>query len=677
MTLVSQSGQAKRLLTPLLIFVVVCGLAWLGWKSAQQSNSLIRPLLAQANDGSLWETVGENFPVSRASDDQEWVATAYNTQDDQYLVVWQDKRDLITTRLDIYAQRLAADGTPIGDEIIVTRRQLNQDFPDATYNSARNEYLVVWSDQRDARSNGSDIYGQRISTDGERTGSDIPISTEIRPQLYPRVAYNPDADEYLVVWEDSRTLSTTSSDIYGQRVAGDGSRLGSNFAVSNNSEAQNNPDVAYSSASQQYLVAWDDDREGDVTGVDIYAQLVTNVGALEGANFALSTASGDQGNVRIGYNSDSDEFLVIWEDSRAFNITNIDIYGQRVGANGALQGANIALSTNNSAETQPALAFGANLGGYLLVWRDDRNEGGTSDDIFGRALKGAGEQVGADFEIAVAEGRQQQAQTAYNTTTGEFLVVWHDARNSATVRDIYGQRIGPRVEPTATPTNTATATETLTVTPTATATPTGVLTPTLTSTLTSTPTATQPTGPTDTPTITSTPTETPIPPTPTNTPVGYPGPSPTPTPEGFVTSYLPLLQRSHQSCGFGNPDSDEPANNQWESATPYGYGRWEGRTFWDPSAPPGQEGSDIDWYEWVVEWTGTHWIWPENTSSNVEVYAEVFIATGDPLRPLKLLTYGKGRQEVELEMESTYYLKIKNVGTNPPTVGCYDLILDP
>jgi uncharacterized protein YlbG (UPF0298 family) len=627
---------------------------------ARPPNGLIDPLTAHATDGSLWTTVGENIPILRRSADQEWPAVAYNSQDNEYLVVWQDQRNIDTTRVDIYARRLAADGTAIGDEFAVTRQAFNQNFPHVAYNSTRNEYLVVWSDQRAIRSTGSDVYGQRVAADGTLVGSDIAISTALRPQLYPRVAYNPDADEYLVVWQDSRTSAATSSDILGQRVAGDGSLLGTNIVISDNSEAQNQPDVAYSPTSQRYLVAWDDERAVDVTGVDVYARLVTTAGAPDGASFALSTASISQENVSVGYNAAQGEFLIVWEDSRDFGITSTDIYGQRVSPTGTLLGGNIPVSTGASKETEPALVFGSVLDGYLLVWRDDRNEPGTGGDIFGRSLNGVGEQVGSDFQIAVEIGAQRRTQVAYDTRAGEFLAVWEDSRNFFLGgRDIYGQRTGARVQPTPTPTNTATATNTPAVTPTASATPTVLLTPTPTATST-------PAGPTNTPTAT------PIRPTPTNTPCAYP-----PCPGGPGTSYLPLVRRDRLPCGYNRPDADEPANNQWESATSYGYGRWEDRTFWDPSAPPGQEGSDVDWYEWVVEWTGTHWIWPENMSHNVEVYAEVFIATGDPRRPLELLAYGRGRQEIELQAGNTYYLKIKNVGANPPAVGCYDLILDP
>lgn len=665
MTPTPLSRRILHLSMPLLVLAAaVCGLVWLGGRTARWPQGLIGPFLVRATDGSLWETVGENFPVVQASDDQMWPAVAYNTQDAEYLVVWQDWRNRDTTRFDIYARRVGAEGTLIGDDFPVTRQVLFQNYPHVAYNSTRNEYLVVWSDQRNTRTNGSDIYGQRVSADGTLIGSDVAIATAPGPQLYPRVAYSPDADEYLVVWQDSRTARTTSTDVFGQRIDGDGSLLGSNFATSDSNGAQNQPDVTYSPDSRRYLVVWDDER--NVAAVDVYAQLVTNAGTHDGANFPLSTASSSQENVNVSYNSSAGEFLVAWEDLRDYSVTKTDIYGQRVGADGALRGGDISLSTGSSDEIEPILAFGANPSGYLLVWRDQRNEPGTGGDIFGRALSGVGEQVGDEFEIAVEAGSQQRAHAAYDTASGEFLVVWRDPRSSLLRgRDVFAQRIGTRVEPTATPTNTPPATDTPTATPTATATPTVVLTPTFTPTPTSTPTPT-PTGPTNTPTVT------PVLPTPTHTPCAYP-----PCPGEPTTSYLPLIRRGHLPCGYENPDSDEPANNQWESATPYGYGRWEDRTFWDPSAPPGQEGSDVDWYEWVVEWTGTHWIWPEDTSFNVEIYAEVYSATGDPRQPLELLAFGKGKQEVELQAGNTYYVKIKNVGANPPAVGCYDLILDP
>jgi len=148
--------------------------------------------------------------------------------------------------------------------------------------------------------------------------------------------------------------------------------------------------------------------------------------------------------------------------------------------------------------------------------------------------------------------------------------------------------------------------------------------------------------------------------------------------ELYYMIYLPFIVKNEgYPCGWQQPDPDEPANDMWESATPYNYGAWRGRTFWSPVAAPGWEGNDTDWYRWLAEWTGTHWVWPENLSSGIRVYIRVYQASGEPYHPLELLAYGEGRLEMYLEGGEVYYVKVTNIGGYPPKVGCYDLLLDP
>lgn len=674
----------RRLLSAAVGLFAIATLAWSGWSSVAPGSILAHPRSANNTSTNMWAPDGDVLPISREDQSQESPAVAYNALNDVYFVVWHDRRNVQTTanvvtagtQTDIYGVLIAgegtgAPGTAVGSDFAVTRQLQNQFFPDVVYNPTDDEYLVVWQDQRHISTTSSDIFGQRVDADGTLLGNDIAISTIVRPQMNPRVAYNPDANEYLVVWQDSRTSSTTSTDIYGQRIAADGALVGANIAIATEAHAQNRPAVSYSTAASMYLVAWDDERNSATSLADIYAQLVDADGALAGGNLALAMAPSNQLDVNIGYDANRHEWLTLWEDWRNLDVSDVDIYGQRVATDGGLVGGNLTLSGGASAETEPALVFSDGVDAYLLVWRDDRNEPGTGGDIFAQGLDGAGQPIGNTFEVEVQIGTQQEPATALNSDSGDFMVVWQDGRNFfLSLVDIYGQRLMQLVQPTPTPTGTRISTPTHTVTPTATATATAVLTltptPSVTATATQTPTAT-PTGPTPTHTAT------PILPTPTPTPCAYP-----PCPGDLGTSYMTLIQRSRvYVCGFEDPDPDEPANNLWESATSYGYGRYKGRTFWDPSAPPGLEGNDIDWYEWDVEWTGTHWIWPENVSPGVVVYSEIYVATGNSRRPLELLDYGRGTRQVELRARTTYYVLVKNVGTNPPSVGCYDLIFDP
>ncbi|MCU0281743.1 MAG: hypothetical protein MUE66_07990, partial [Acidimicrobiia bacterium] len=69
---------------------------------------------------------------------------------------------------------------------------------------------------------------------GPAVGSEFRISGSQATALEAdaAVAWNSDATEYLVVWEDERNDAVGDSDIYGRRVDADGSRLGEDFAIS-------------------------------------------------------------------------------------------------------------------------------------------------------------------------------------------------------------------------------------------------------------------------------------------------------------------------------------------------------------------------------------------------------------------------------------------------------------
>jgi len=69
----------------------------------------------------------------------------------------------------------------------------------------------------------------------------------------PAVAYNPDDDEWLVVWKDN---GNGNWDIFGQRVSAGGELLGNNFAVSSLPDDETLPSLAWDGNSGRYLVGW-------------------------------------------------------------------------------------------------------------------------------------------------------------------------------------------------------------------------------------------------------------------------------------------------------------------------------------------------------------------------------------------------------------------------------------
>ena len=110
------------------------------------------------------------------------------------------------------------------------------------YNSASNEYLVVWAGDDDTGTLVEDereIFGQRLNaaTGAQVGGNDFRICT-MGPNgdtnydaRDPAVAYNSVNNEYLVVWEgddNTGTLVDGEFEIFGQRLTATGGQVGTN-----------------------------------------------------------------------------------------------------------------------------------------------------------------------------------------------------------------------------------------------------------------------------------------------------------------------------------------------------------------------------------------------------------------------------------------------------------------
>jgi hypothetical protein len=195
-------------------------------------------------------------------------------------------------------------------------------IPVVAYNSTDNQFLVVWWDKRNSDS--GDIYARLVNGDGTMDGSDFPISTSSAEQGGPAVAYDPNANQYLVVWEHT----VYDTDIYGRLVNADESFVGPEFPISTGSDDHSDPAVALDADNDRFLVAWSDSGGWD----DIHAQLVNADGSMDGDRVDLATGKGDFFYPDTVLNSSTKQFLVVWRHETCFSFTGCDdndkdIYG--------------------------------------------------------------------------------------------------------------------------------------------------------------------------------------------------------------------------------------------------------------------------------------------------------------------------------------------------------------
>jgi uncharacterized repeat protein (TIGR01451 family) len=268
-------------------------------------------------------------------------AIAYNRPSNQYLVVWGQPVGGVQGRI------IDAAGLPVTEVFVLSSTLSGAGNPAVVFNAATNQYFVVW----DALSaTGADVFGRLVNADGALGASFFALTTANEIQAFPAVALNSVTNQYLVVWSDNRNIGVTSGDIFGQLVNPDGTLVGENFGISPFGFNEGAPSVAYAPAADRFLVVWAGQPSG--VGVFVFGQFIAEDASPLGAPFQLSTGGQAQFWTAVQVNSDTDVFLAAWPDDRNLTASNTDIFGQRVAA-GAIGDpppptANLALAKTDS-----------------------------------------------------------------------------------------------------------------------------------------------------------------------------------------------------------------------------------------------------------------------------------------------------------------------------------------
>jgi hypothetical protein len=367
--------------------------------------------------------------VSLPLGDQQKASVAYNSQDGEYLVVWHDQR---AGNWDIYGQRVDLDGALLGAAIAICSDDSAQINPSVAYNLDTNQYLVVWDDRRNAE---ADLYGQLLDADGDLNGGNLIIADSgATGRHLPRLTYNPISGEFLVVY----AYEAENNNIRGRRLGVNGVPVAAEFDIATGTTDQNYPDVACRTLEPgggDYLVAW---RDTDGALQDIRGQRLNQSGGLLGS-LAICTQASDQWSPAVAYSPDDDRYLVVWPDDRDSATQGRNIYGRQVSGAGLLYN-DFAISTASGNQAAAAVTYGSGPGNYIVVWQDTRNASTTPDLYGQRVSgigELVDTLVGDNDELYAGSSAQESPAVAWAGDGGHGLVAWEGNPDGETY-DIYG-----------------------------------------------------------------------------------------------------------------------------------------------------------------------------------------------------------------------------------------------
>lgn len=287
-------------------------------------------------------------------------AVAYDSVNNRFLTLWvQDVGGLDL----VHRQLVSVANASVADPQAGTGA-MNQRYPVASFSSASNRYLMAWTE--DGGGTLWDIKGQLVNpNDNHEDGNVIDICSESGSQNNARIAYNRANDFFLVVWDDTRNLATSGTDIYGRLVKADGTPLGISTSISSAPGSQNSPDIAFDPDRNRSLVVWQDSRNSSTSEEDVYGRFVGNGLVQQGDEFAISTGAGDQWGPRVGY-AGNGRFLVIWED-RASSLSE-ELHGRWISSSGEMLSEEQVFVTEEGAGVHELQLAGDGTGNFLSIY---------------------------------------------------------------------------------------------------------------------------------------------------------------------------------------------------------------------------------------------------------------------------------------------------------------------
>jgi hypothetical protein len=375
--------------------------------------------------------IGKNFVVSSGLTFQRLSpSVAYNSEDNEYMVVWFDARIQATTGNDVFGQRVSAKGRLLGDNIPIVNEVGAQFDPSIAYNKIDNNYLVAWGSQFDGPGSPdfNDSFGQIVSNDGMLTGNAFHISDaglEISSAISS--AYNSQDNSYLVIGRSF--ASGPVPGIFGQIVSPLGFPVDNEIPIATVGAPAPNGQVIYNPNTNEYFATWRDQVDENLKGQQISAS-----GTLIGNPIVISSVFPGSSNptASIAFDPDNDRYLVVF-----VMFQGTEVLGQFISSAGELIGANFPIGMLDSGET-PSVVYSRIHNIYLIVWRND-------NDIVARLLSETGDVIGNTLLITKRSTAVMGPRTVQNIKTGEFLVVWPDNRNFSKGRpDIFAQLIRVR-----------------------------------------------------------------------------------------------------------------------------------------------------------------------------------------------------------------------------------------
>jgi hypothetical protein len=345
-----------------------------------------------------------------------------------FFVAWQDERG---GRLTILAQHLDGRGNAFWNPsgVAVCSQPSGQSFPSVCEDGSGG-IIVAWQDDRNAD---LDIYAQRIGPDGSpvwKPGG-IALCDTVEDQSVPLLHWN-GSDGAIAVWYDKR--HALIGNLYAQKVSVSGATQwkSNGMAVTQLLSGNRVSHQVCGADSGGVFVAWRDDRADNS---NIFIQKLASDGTAKWTQRGKAAAFSDRPQISPCLASSGTDAVVFWHEKRW---SDADIFAQKMDPDGNALWGTEGITVNSAPGNQTNPVFIVDDGWIFAAWTDGRN---GDSDIFMQYLDPSGYLAWAESGIAaVLEGGEQYNARLAPDRSGGVLVQWCD-RRTGTDATLFAQRM--------------------------------------------------------------------------------------------------------------------------------------------------------------------------------------------------------------------------------------------
>jgi hypothetical protein len=296
---------------------------------------------------------------------------------------------------------------------------------------------VAWIDTRNTATTGADIFITRILANGTIAegfaagGNTVCNATGNQSNL---TIISDGIGGAVLAWQDPRTTTTTSNDIFAQRIGPDGAVAWAinGVAIANESYSETSPELALVSADK-FAVIW----RGTVLGLDLFANFFNlNDGSKAlGSDVTVISMANTQSNQKM-IPDGAGGFIVCWTDGRVANAQS-SVHVQRVAGDGTLlwgpadnkaSGLQVSFVAGSN-HLDPAIVTDGTVGGAVITYGSTR-VASTDANIYAQRINGDGEVqwTANGVDVCTAPGNQRNARII--RSGDNTYICWVDLRES-------------------------------------------------------------------------------------------------------------------------------------------------------------------------------------------------------------------------------------------------------